>query len=397
LAEPPPNEKSSNLWEIRVDGHTGKAAGEPKKITNWAGFLIATPSITVDGRHLTLAHRSYQNIVLVGELEANQTQLRAPRRLILDEANNWPFDWTADSKAVIFLSDRNGTPGIFKLAPDQESAEAEPILAGPGDMGDPRLSPDGAWVVYSSMPTDLERTAPGFVAHLMRVPVSGGPPEPVMDSPGWFYHSCSVRAGGPCVVAERTPDCKQLVFTAFDPIKGRGQELARMNTDPSRHFYGWNLSPDGSKLAVLTDAKQENQIRIFSLPGGESHDLTVEGWSGFNIVNWSADGKAMILSARSPHGTTLVYVDLEGHAHPLWEQTGRLMKAGNSHADPIALLKSKLRTISCETRLSLPLLLLDFHSGMVSNVEPSGCYRHSLGSSSASEPKTRKLIQGKLE
>jgi len=93
-----------------------------------------------------------------------------------------------------------------------------------------------------------------------------------------------------------------------------------MSTNPARLFYGWNVSPDGSRLAVLTDAEHGNQIRIFSLPGGEVHDLTVEGWTGFTILNWLADGKAMILSSETSYGTTLLYVDLKGRAHPLWEQ-----------------------------------------------------------------------------
>jgi hypothetical protein len=73
-------------------------------------------------------------------------------------------------------------------------------------------------------------------------------------------------------------------------------------------------------LAVVTGKEHENQIRIFSLPGGAAHDLTVRGWSGLQYLNWFADGKGMNVTSQSPHACTLLYVDLQGNAHPLWEQ-----------------------------------------------------------------------------
>jgi len=150
----------------------------------------------------------------------------------------------------------------------------------------------------------------------MRIPASGGPAQSVMETQGWEFHACATRPGGPCVVAEQTPDRKQFVFTAFDPVKGRGQEVAKTDTEP----LGYNLSPDGSRLAVITDNERGNQIRIFTLPSGAEHDLTVEGWSGLRSLGWLADGKGMTVSSVSAQGCTLLSVDLEGHAQPLWEQ-----------------------------------------------------------------------------
>ena len=142
--------KSSNLWKTRIDGRTGKATGEAKEITHWAGFDLEDISATADGKHVAFVRKSYQNVVLVSELEANGTRMKPPRRLTMSDAEDHPNDWTADSKAVIFASDRNGNFDIFKQSLDQEAAE--PIIAGPEDEVSPCLSWDGSWVVYAVEP-----------------------------------------------------------------------------------------------------------------------------------------------------------------------------------------------------------------------------------------------------
>ncbi len=52
LAEPPPNEADSNLWEVGVDLLTGQPSGKPKRITNWVGASISDPRGTADGKRL---------------------------------------------------------------------------------------------------------------------------------------------------------------------------------------------------------------------------------------------------------------------------------------------------------------------------------------------------------
>ena len=141
-----------------------------------------------------------------------------------------------------------------------------------------------------------------------------------MESPGYFGHDCSVGFQGLCLVAEQTPDLKHCIFTAFDPVKGRGQEVARVDTQP----LGWDLSPDGSRLAMVTDEQGERRVRIVSLPSGATHNLDVKGMSGMFFLRWSADGEGMFISDESPRGQTLLYLDLHGNAHPVWKQSGSL-------------------------------------------------------------------------
>ena len=155
----------------------------------------------------------------MGEWEATGHRLKNPRRLTLDERRDFPCAWTRDSKAVLFSSENNGHLDIFKQALDQETAE--PVVAGPGDQYEPILSPDGNMILYRQEVT-------GGKVLLMRVPVSGGAPETVPEGKG-FDVRCSWSPATLCVLGEESPDRKQYIFSAFDPMKGRGRELTRVS------------------------------------------------------------------------------------------------------------------------------------------------------------------------
>jgi Tol biopolymer transport system component len=297
----------------------------PRRITNWAGFKIYSLSRSADGDRLTFAKWSEQDTALVGDLEADGAQVKQIRPLAASEGYSIPYAWTADSKAVILFSDRNGTWDILKQPLDQESAET--IVAGPGVKDLTKLSPDGSWIVYVTYP---DEGGPSTPVRLMRVPVSGGPSQLVMESRGYDSHSCSIGSEGFCVVKEVTPDLKEQVFTAFDPFKGRGREVWR-DTKPSG--LGWNLSMDGSRLAIVTGEEREHQIRIVSLREGTAQDLTVKGWSGILWIDWAADGRAVLASAVSPRGVTLLRVDMKGNAQPLWESRSAFNAYGMASPD----------------------------------------------------------------
>jgi eukaryotic-like serine/threonine-protein kinase len=329
-AAPPFGPVDMNLWAIKVDSASGRPSEEPERITNWTDFSLAGPNATADGKRLVIGRVNAQTDVYVGDVDKSGRGLKTPpRRLTLDERNDWPSAWTPDSKAVVFYSDRGGKYDIYKQALDQDSAE--PFAPTPQVDILPQLSADGAWIVYASF-TKLEDIFSSTPSQLRRVPASGGSSQLVLTAHGWYKHSCARAPSTLCLVAEQADEQKRLVFTAFDPVKGRGREVARIATDP-RFDYGWRLSPDGAQIAVLFP-EDENRIRVLPLEGGESRDLTVEGWYGFNNgPDWAPDGKGFYVSSQSPRGATLLYVDLNGHATAVWEQKGSFRTCGIASPD----------------------------------------------------------------
>jgi len=303
------NEDTCNYWEMPIDPRTGKPTGNPRRLTNWAGFCLAGASVTADGKRLAFLESTHKSSVYVASLQGSGMRIASPSLLTLSEGENMPLDWTADSKAVIFTSNRNGHWGIFRQSLDAD--EAEPIVSGPEDAHGGRVSPDGAWVLYQTAPRNA----------LMRVAITGGPAQLVLVARLYGYR-CPKASATLCVFCEQTPDRKQLIFTALDPLKGRGRELARFDADPTAD-YDWDLSPDASFIDIRKN--REPRISMLSLTGKEPRELIVKGWGTLINLDWAADGKGLFTSGLVQRGSVLLYVDLQGNAHPLWEQRGSLV------------------------------------------------------------------------
>jgi len=302
-----------NLWEVRVDTRTGKPVSKPRRITNWAETDLIAISGTSDGKQLAVTRRTLQSHVDVGELEAGGRRLKNPHRLTLEESRDYPCRWMPDGKAVLFGSDRNGTWGIYKQGLDQTTAQ--PVVTGPDYKDWPVVSPDGPWILY------LSRASPDYTAttpvRIMRVPTSGGPPELVLEGRGMDYLACARSPAALCIFSEESPDRKQLIFSAFEPSQEpRRRELTRVRNPVS----GWDLSPDGSRLAFTQYDDREGRIQILPLAGGEVREVNVRGWHGLTNPFWAADGRGLFVSAGAGLGATLLYVDLEGRGQVIWRQ-----------------------------------------------------------------------------
>ena len=184
------------------------------------------------------------------------------------------------------------------------------------------VSPDGAWILY------LAYTAPdaysSFVRpeRLMRVPITKGPAEIVRTAQPYGRPVCVSSSASLCALAELAPDRAQLIFTAFDPLKGRGSELTRFPIDKAYQYTGgylWDLSPDGTRIAILkySDAR----IHILSLGSGSSQEIAVKGWNNLQSLNWAADGKGLFAASYAGRFGPPARQST-GHAHVLWEQQG---------------------------------------------------------------------------
>jgi len=329
-----PREATANIWEIRTDPSTAHASGEPRRLTEWAGFTMFDLSASADGKRVAFVRKSDQSDVYLGQLEANGSRMSSPLRLTLDDRMDWPGGWLRDSKAVLFFSDRNGTFDIFKQR--IKDRRAEEVIAGPAEeKRNPQLSPDSNWILYLAWP----KGGSGLLPHsgrLMRVPVSGGPPEFVFDVKGypgsaqvprerWLPTArgypdfrCPIARGAPCILSETSPE--RIVFSAFDPLEGKKTEVTRLDANAGDTF--WDLSPDSSRIAFGKFDDHNGKIRVVDLADGTTHEVLVKGWTHLDSVGWAADGKSLFVTNWASEGGAVLRVALSGEAQLLRREVG---------------------------------------------------------------------------
>ena len=199
-----------------------------------------------------------------------------------------------------------------------------------------RVSPDGSWVVYLEIPKQ------GW-SLIVAADASSNPRLRSLFYPRDFTMAYPASF---CAFEELSADGHQLIFSSFDPVKGRGRELCRIAVEPNRD-YNWNLSPDGTYISAAK--AEENPIHIRRTDGQPAHDLTIKGWPGLDYMDFSADSKGLFIRSYSNGIGTLLYLDPSGKGHPLWQpkspivgwgmpsRDGRqLAIRGDSEVDPCA-------------------------------------------------------------
>ena len=116
-----------------------------------------------------------------------------------------------------------------------------------------------------------------------------------------------------------------MIVTNFDPVRGRGTDIARFELDNPpdigdsvEHVLLLDISPDGSRLAVSRG--EQGPIEVHSLRGNRGFVIAKSTLPTFNIkfIKWAADGRGVIVSTDSNDGGEILRFDLQGNKNSLW-------------------------------------------------------------------------------
>jgi hypothetical protein len=217
----------SNLWRIDVDPRSMHTTDSARRLTNWAGFpigVIGAMSASIKSGRLVLTRRLDQSDILIAGLADHGKRLNHPRRINMEERNEWPGGWSADSQSLLLQSDRTGNMSIFRQRVDSEGAEL--VAASQEDHCGPLVSPDQHWVLFFAWQGSA---GPMEAGKLIRVPFGGGPPETILEAkrrtpdlilskvaPRRPAFRCSSGSGAYCVLSET--GASEVVFSSFDPV-----------------------------------------------------------------------------------------------------------------------------------------------------------------------------------
>jgi eukaryotic-like serine/threonine-protein kinase len=303
-----------NYWIRRFDIRTGEPVEKPRQLTNWAGFSMDDLSVSGDSKRVAFLESSSRGLSYLADLEAGGTRLVNSRRFTMEEGGDDGIsDWTSDGKTVILAQGRNGHYSVRKQSLNSDTQDTI-VSTAAGALEDAVVSPDGKWIIMAVWP------GPSMPQPLMRVPIKGGSPELIFLRSalgGGFF--CAKHSSNLCALVEQSEDHKQMVVTAFDPVTGRGPELARFDLDPNfnqniDHLL-CNISPDGTRLAASGGPGGPIQIR--SLRSGRTQTIPVKSLNRMQNVSWAADGNGIFVSNMTHDGSEIVHVDLLGNAKVL--------------------------------------------------------------------------------
>jgi hypothetical protein len=317
-----PPHGNGSLWVLQIDPHEGKPVGKPRLVSKFDTSAAFGLSATSDGKTIAFTRKASPGTIHIADIGTNRTRIASMKRLTLNEYHNQAHTWSPDSRSIISWSSRNGRTGLFRYFLDSDSEE--PLVGGANNIAGAAVSPDGSWLLYldcnqeggcgNTLPMNRAPLVP-----LMRVPLAGGTPALVLKTKQYGRPRCAVSPSNLCVIAEQSEDGQPLIFTAFDAVKGRGDELCRFETERGAG-YNWALSFDGTRIAILKGG--DSRIHTIHLNGQPSSETVVRRWSNLEKLFWASDGKGWFTSAKTEAGWTLLHVDLEGNAERLWEHQG---------------------------------------------------------------------------
>jgi DNA-binding winged helix-turn-helix (wHTH) protein/Tol biopolymer transport system component len=303
------------VWSVRVDENSGELEGKPRQLTKGIG-RIGGISVTADGKRLVLWRSNTEPTVFLADIDSESRHFRTPRRLTLDENMNVASEWTPDSRAVLFASNRHGNWKLFRQAIDQ----ATPDVLAEGDFLLPRLNPDGTEILYM---TGYHPEDPKHIGDVMSIPLRGGTRRIVLRQIPIGNIQCARIPSKLCLL--NTSDGSTMKFFSFDAEGGTSQEFAAFKMT---HALGSSLSPDGSQLAMVYP-HSESKVTFMATSDKRTHDVELKEWASVNSIYWTGDSKSVYVVAQTANGTDAVLevepsgnhrVVLEGdnHTHIWW-------------------------------------------------------------------------------
>jgi Tol biopolymer transport system component len=211
--------QNASLWTLPVDPATGRPNGAPRE-TIATNREDSRGAWSPDGRSIAFnSDRSGEMNIWIQDPDE-----KPPRQLTHGPGGDYQATWSPDGRTLAFFSSRGGTPDIWTV--EAGTGELHHLMRTPSLDINPSYSPDGRfiafqsdrngrleiWVMHAdgSAPRALARTrvtghflrwtkdgsgvvfrAAGNPARTMRVPLTGGEPEPIGDIAGGAHMSFS--------------------------------------------------------------------------------------------------------------------------------------------------------------------------------------------------------------
>jgi DNA-binding winged helix-turn-helix (wHTH) protein len=285
------------------------ALGSMHKVVQWPDATAYKLTASADAHRVVLIRDRTQSDVYLADLAPQTRALQNVRRLTFDDAPDFPWGWTPDSKNVLFHSLRAATFHVYEQSLDKTVAHD---LAGDArDSKWPLMTADGRWLLYFSE-TYPYSDGPQALNLLRR---QSGTDEPTQVIASFAHDDvglkCALRAVR-CILIEQTASSSSV--SELDVDTGSRRHLFDTSL-VARHYQQWTLSPDGNRLALLNDSG----IHVYQIPTGTiEREIGIEGTCALRALSWDAEGQGFYLSKTSGELGTITHVSEIGEETTLF-------------------------------------------------------------------------------
>lgn len=252
----------------------------------------SSPAFSPDGKFLAFVRYVTNSVT---DLFVTSSRGGQVRQLTFDRRQIAGVSWMPDSRSIVFSSNRDGTFALWRIALSGGAAELIPAVG--ASATDPSVATDGRRIAYTDSfeNTNIWRT----------------------------------RASTPNGV-NSTPE--QFIFSS------------RRNDSPQ-------YSPDGEKIAFVSDRSGSWQIWVCDSAGANPIQLTSFGGSVTGTPRWSPDGRWLAFDSREEGHSAIYLLSAAGgvpkrldvnsfeETMPSWSRDGKWVYFTSNRAGPSQLWK----------------------------------------------------------
>jgi Tol biopolymer transport system component len=203
--------------------------------------------------------------------------------------------WSKEGKKIIFrwedkIRSIPEKGGEISEIPIETEEKTYPVLPGAGI----HISPDGRSLLFAGY--TYTKGQEGWPVHLMIMPVGGGKPEVIIQSPTQNRFPCWSPDGKNIAFVRYLPDAQgNMVIGIYTVPSGGGTVKEITSARDSVSWSGIRYTPDGKHIAYYC---KDQSIKLIPVDGGESRELVkVPALNPHNEIIMLKDGEHMAYTA----------------------------------------------------------------------------------------------------